>query len=399
MAFSTADFVQESTTTTGTGTYSLGGANTGYQTFISGNTTGDTVRFSVTDGTDWEVCEGVITSGTPDTLTRGTVLASSNAGSAVSWGAGSKTVSQVFTADEALNIAQTDGTLAQFAATTSAQLAGVISDETGSGSLVFGTSPTITSVTLTIELTAADTVAKGDVCYLNSSGQAKLIDASAASTCDGQLVMAQEAITATNTGTFLVYGVEGGFSSLTPGTVYYASITGTTGNTVSTSQPTASGEIIRKLYTAATSTTIFFNPSVDYGEITGSTGTGNTVLATSPTIASPTITTPAITSPTMTGTILEDVYTVSGTTPALDPDNGSIQIHSLSGTTTYSDSLAEGEAITLMINAGANTVTWPTTTWVNNAGSAPTLATTGYTVVALWKVSTTLYGALVGDGT
>ena len=100
MAFSTADFVQESTTTTGTGTYSLGGANTGYQTFISGNTTGDTVRFSVTDGTDWEVCEGVITSGTPDTLTRGTVLASSNAGSAVSWGAGSKTVSQVFTADE-----------------------------------------------------------------------------------------------------------------------------------------------------------------------------------------------------------------------------------------------------------------------------------------------------------
>jgi len=249
MAFNTADFVQESTTTTGTGTYSLDGANTGYQTFISGNTTGDTVRFSVTDGTDWEVCEGVITSGTPDTLTRGTVLASSNAGSAVSWGAGSKTVSQVFTADEALNIAQTDGTLAQFAATTSAQLAGVISDETGSGALVFGTSP-------------------------------------------------------------------------------------------------------------------------------------------------------ALTSPTMTGTILEDVFALSGTSPALDPDNGSVQTHTLSGTTTYSDSLAAGEAITLMIDDGtANTVTWPTMTWVNNAGSAPTLATTGYTVVALWKVSTTLYGALVGDGT
>lgn len=247
----------------------------------------------------------------------------------------------------------------------------------------------LNSKAITIELTAADTVAKGDVCYLNASGQAKLIDASAASTCDGQLVMAQEAITATNTGTFLVYGVEDGFSSLTPGTVYYASITGTTGNTVSTSQPTASGEIIRKLYTAATSTTIFFNPSVDYGEITGSTGTGSTVLATSPTI----------TSPTVTGTILEDVFALSGTSPALDPDNGSVQTHTLSGTTTYSDSLAEGESITLMINAGANTVTWPTTTWVNNAGSAPTLATSGYTVVALWKVSTTLYGALVGDGT
>lgn len=43
--------------------------------------------------------------------------------------------------------AATSGTLAQFAATTSAQLAGVISDETGSGSLVFGTSPTITGGT------------------------------------------------------------------------------------------------------------------------------------------------------------------------------------------------------------------------------------------------------------
>jgi hypothetical protein len=56
--------------------------------------------------------------------------------------------------------------------------------------------------------------------------------------------------------------------------------------------------------------------------------------------------------------------------------------------------------MTVMIDDGtANTITWPTMTWVNNAGSAPTLATTGYTVVALWKVSTTLYGALVGDGT
>jgi hypothetical protein len=44
--------------------------------------------------------------------------------------------------------ALTTGALAQFAATTSAQLAGVVSDETGSGSLVFGTSPTISSPTI-----------------------------------------------------------------------------------------------------------------------------------------------------------------------------------------------------------------------------------------------------------
>lgn len=45
----------------------------------------------------------------------------------------------------ALSLALTTGTLGQFSATTSSDLAGVISDETGSGSLVFGTSPTITT--------------------------------------------------------------------------------------------------------------------------------------------------------------------------------------------------------------------------------------------------------------
>ena len=44
-----------------------------------------------------------------------------------------------------LGAAATSGTLAQFAATTSAQLAGIVSDETGSGVLVFGTTPTLTN--------------------------------------------------------------------------------------------------------------------------------------------------------------------------------------------------------------------------------------------------------------
>jgi hypothetical protein len=97
------------------------------------------------------------------------------------------------------------------------------------------------------------------------------------------------------------------------------------------------------------------------------------------------------------GAIDETVYNLTGT--ALDPANGTIQYITLSANTTFTDSIAEGESMTLMIDDGtAYTVTWPTTTWVNNAGAAPTLATTGYTVVVLWKVSTTLYGALVGDG-
>lgn len=52
------------------------------------------------------------------------------------------------------NVALTTGKLSQFAATTSAELLGVISDETGSGSLVFGTAPTLAQVTLSAGTTA-----------------------------------------------------------------------------------------------------------------------------------------------------------------------------------------------------------------------------------------------------
>jgi hypothetical protein len=133
--------------------------------------------------------------------------------------------------------------------------------------------------------------------------------------------------------------------------------------------------------------------------VANNTLTGVATLTGTETLTNKTLTTPAISTPTMTGTITEDVYALSGTSVSLEPDNGSVQTHTLSGNTTYSDGFSAGQAITLMIDDGSSrTVTWPTMTWVNNGGSAPTLATSGYTTVALWKVGSTLYGALVGDG-
>lgn len=114
-------------------------------------------------------------------------------------------------------------------------------------------------------------------------------------------------------------------------------------------------------------------------------------------LVSTTVTTDTLT---LNNNMVENVYAVTGTTPALDPANGTIQTWTLSGNSTPTDSFSAGESITLHIDDGtAYTITWPTITWVNNAGAAPTLATTGYTVVAVWKIGTTLYGALVGDGT
>jgi hypothetical protein len=94
------DRVRETTTTTSTGAYTLGGAQTGYQSFaVVGD--GNTTYYTVTDGTDWEVGIGTYTaSGT--TLSRDTILASSNSGNAVSWGAGSKDVFLTYPAERAV---------------------------------------------------------------------------------------------------------------------------------------------------------------------------------------------------------------------------------------------------------------------------------------------------------
>lgn len=113
-----------------------------------------------------------------------------------------------------------------------------------------------------------------------------------------------------------------------------------------------------------------------------------------------TLTNKTLASPAITGTPTETIFAITGTTPALNPANGSIQTWTLTANSTPTDSVAAGQAITIMIDDGsAYTVTWPSVTWVNNAKVAPTLATTGYTTVTLWKVSTTLYGAVVGNGT
>jgi len=81
MALIVKDRVKETTTTTGTGTVTLAGASTGFQSFAAiGN--GNTTYYAITSGNDYEVGLGTYTaSGT--TLSRSTILESSNSGSAI----------------------------------------------------------------------------------------------------------------------------------------------------------------------------------------------------------------------------------------------------------------------------------------------------------------------------
>ena len=91
MTLTYGDRVQETFTTTGTGTVSLGGAVTGYQAFSAIVANAGTCYYAATDGTNWEVGLGTYaTSG--NTLARTTIIASSNSGSAVNWSAGTKNI-------------------------------------------------------------------------------------------------------------------------------------------------------------------------------------------------------------------------------------------------------------------------------------------------------------------
>ena len=92
MALVFADRVKETTTTTGTGTVTLAGASTGYQSFAAignGNSTYYTIAGQTSN--EWEVGIGTYTS-SGTTLSRTTILSSSNSGSAVNFSAGIKDV-------------------------------------------------------------------------------------------------------------------------------------------------------------------------------------------------------------------------------------------------------------------------------------------------------------------
>lgn len=120
--------------------------------------------------------------------------------------------------------------------------------------------------------------------------------------------------------------------------------------------------------------------------VTGETGSGALVFGTSPSLSNPTVT-----------GYTETVYALSGT--AIDPANGTIQTKTLSGNTTFTESLADGQSVVLMVNPSTYSVTWPTMTWINTtgSGSAPTLEASSMNVIVIWQAGSTVYGNWAGS--
>ena len=186
-----------------------------------------------------------------------------------------------------------------------------------------------------------------------------------------------------------------GGSVVTTGTVISVGGTGSVNGITLTGTVTRSGSITLggSLSNVSLTTQVAGTLPVGNGGsgVTTSTGSGNLVLSTNATLSNVTL----------NDGYTEEVFAVSGTTPALSPTNGTVQTWTLSGSSTpTAGTWAAGQSLTLMIDDGtAFTVTWTSlaVVWKTDDGVAPLLNTVGYTVIQLWKVGTTVYGARVGN--
>jgi len=466
MALVLKDRVKETTTTTGTGTITLNGAAAGFQSFsVIGNA--NTTYYTIVDSVNgtWEVGIGTYTS-SGTTLSRDTILESSNGGSAVNFAAGTKDVFVTYPAERstyvdgssivpatAATLPVVSGGTGQSSYTNGQLLIGNTTGNTldkatltagtgisvtngaGSISIAATNNGTVTSIATNNGITGGTITSSGTVgltgqaLALHNLATNGLIARTGAGTVAARTVTASTGIsvtngdgvsgnpTITNTAPDQTVVLTGGTGITTSGTYpnftianagvtsFSAGTTGLTPSTGTTGAVTLSGTLaVANGGTGITSfgtgvATFLGTPSSANlaSAVTDETGSGSLVFGTSP----------SLTTPTFSKAVLNDGYTeevfaiTDGATVNLDPNNGSIQTWTLGASRTPGQAnWSAGQSITLMIDDGtAYSITWTTlgVVWETNGGVAPTLATSGYTTIVLWKVSTTIYGARVGN--
>jgi hypothetical protein len=182
-----ADRVKESTTTTGNGTITLDGAATGFQSFTTAFGNGVSVYYVIAGGSEWEIGIGTTGAGT---LTRDTVLQSSNADAKVVFSAGTKDVFCSYVADRAVTtvdaatltnktISGASNTLSNIgnaALTNSSVTVNGTAISLGSSGTVTAAAGTLTGATLASGVTASSLTSVGTLSALTMGGTLALAD-------------------------------------------------------------------------------------------------------------------------------------------------------------------------------------------------------------------------------
>jgi len=314
-----------STATTGTGTLTLGSAVAGFQTLAAaGVADGDSVRFVIEDGDDWEISEGVYSSAGP-TLTRATVLESSNAGALVSL-SGSAEVFVTALAEDF-------------------DVALVLDD--------------LNDVVIT-------TAATGDVVRYDG---ASFVNASPDNVVGAE---ASAGLTASVVSGKLELGISGSnISNTNPDSVDAIVFINSVDDTVRKRTP---GQFSLS----------WFNQDLVSGSVVGTTDTQ-------------TLTNKTITQLIFNNLPVHGYSSFSSSSFTLSDTNDFLQIWMLSADATVTDSWSNNRSALILIDdQSARTITsWPTMTWINNGGNAPTLKTSGYTAVFLFKTDSSLNGLVL----
>jgi hypothetical protein len=191
MALVLADRVKETTTTTGTGTVTLLGASTGFQSFAAvGNANTTYYTIAAQTGTEWEVGIGTYTSSST-TLARNTVLSSSNSGSPVNFSAGTKDVFVTYPSSRSI---YADGTV--LTATNSS----ILPVANGGTGLTAGTSGGVLAFTATGTLASSAALAASALVIGGGAGAAP------STTATGTGVVTALGVNTGTAGAFVVNG-------------------------------------------------------------------------------------------------------------------------------------------------------------------------------------------------